>query len=166
MKEEWKVVGGYEGFYEVSNHGRVRRVADDPPHRKGLILPGSTANNGYRKVGLSVGGKSKTIKTHCLVAEAFIGPRPDGAEVNHKDGDKCNNHITNLEYVTKSQNMQHAARIGRVGGIKLTPDDVFEIRQMASAGKSYASIGRAKNISTAHARGVAIGDKWGHLSNP
>jgi hypothetical protein len=68
--------------------------------------------NGYKLVSIINGGKSKMVRVHRLVALSFLGPCPLTHEVNHKDGNKTNNHIDNLEYVTRSQNTRHAWNIG------------------------------------------------------
>ena len=68
--------------------------------------------NGYMQVGLSIDGKTATRYVHGLVAEAFLGLRPTGYDVNHIDGDKANNAVLNLEYCTRSENHRHAFRIG------------------------------------------------------
>lgn len=108
--ERWIAV--YNGFYEVSDHGQVRRRIGGKGARAGLILKLSIASTGYPVVTLCVDGKRRVTHVHALVASAFLGDRGDGLMVNHKDGDKTNNHISNLEYVTRAENMQHAARIG------------------------------------------------------
>lgn len=118
--EEWRPVVGFEGLYEVSSLGDVRRIgpAAKTGHGRGggavigrhvrkHMIPG-----GYWHVQLWRKGGPKTLLVHRVVAAVFIGPLPDGKEVNHLDGDKANNAATNLEYVTRSENMQHAYRTG------------------------------------------------------
>lgn len=105
MTEEWRPVEGFEEYYEVSNFGRVRsldRMVIRPPQtpywRKGIVLtPGAHPSSGNRPhVNMSGGGKKKTAQVSVLVAEAFIGPRPDGMECCHYDDDPLNNHVDNL----------------------------------------------------------------------
>jgi hypothetical protein len=110
--ERWREVPSASGAYQVSNLGRVRRSRPGPRTRVGLILSQSRDHRGYARVGLWVEGKNSFRTVHSLVAEAFIGPRPTGLEVNHKDGDKLNNQAENLEYMTRLENEQHAARLG------------------------------------------------------
>jgi hypothetical protein len=120
MNAEWKDVVGFEGLYEVSDAGLVRRAmrcAGETWRNRINTWPGReckqrTTKDGYRKVGLWKGGKVYQVKVHGLVAVAFLGPRPDGCEVNHKDTDKFNNAAGNLEYLTHQQNMRHAAEAG------------------------------------------------------
>lgn len=125
--EEWRPVVGQEGRYEVSSLGRVRFVG--PRLRNGVpgrVLRPSVMSNGYYGVGV---GTRTTRTVHSLVAEAFIGPRPDGCEVNHIDANKLNNALANLEYVTPVGNARHAHRMGRIK-TKLTPAAVAEIRAL------------------------------------
>src|SRR5580658_3531644 len=101
--ENWKDVIGYEGLYRVSDQGRVMRLTG---YRAGLIK--GEIQFGYHRVALSKDGIAKKFQAHCLVAEAFIGPLPEGKEVNHKNGKKADNRIENLEYATRSENQQHS----------------------------------------------------------
>jgi hypothetical protein len=111
--ETWRSVVGWEGWYEVSDQGRVRRVAARPRggHAEPL-LAGSLTKKGYRAVNLRRGGRSRKYFVHQLILTAFIGPKPEGQECNHKDGDKANNRLGNLEWVTPKGNTEHAAMAG------------------------------------------------------
>lgn len=117
-KEVWKPIPGYEGLYEVSNKGRVKRLEQDiickngvKRHKKERILKGTVQNNGYLYVNLYDGPK----RVHRLVAEAFI-PNPEGKpQVNHKDEDKTNNHVENLEWMTAKENLNFGTRNERAG---------------------------------------------------
>lgn len=104
--EQWAVVEGFAA-YEVSTAGRVRRIGSDS-----LLTP-QMINGGYWKVQFWKGGRNHNRLIHVLVAAAFIGPCPAGKEVNHKNGrEKWNNAVSNLEYMTRSQNMKHAYATG------------------------------------------------------
>lgn len=106
LQEEWRPVAGYEGAYEVSNTGRVRSLArlDSAGNRRQSRELAPATSNGYLYVNLSKDGKGTPHRIHVLVARAFIGERPPGLEVHHRDHDKQNNHVTNLEYVTPQVN--------------------------------------------------------------
>lgn len=114
-EERWVSVAGYEGLYEVSSLGNVRSVdrIDCRGHRrKGRALrPGSTVD-GYRTVVLCRNSHMNPQRVHRLCAIAFMGKPPEGIEVNHINGVKTDNRIENLEFVTKSENLQHAIRTG------------------------------------------------------
>lgn len=117
MEEQWCPVVGYENEYEVSDQGRVRSMArvfyqlsrwgSLYPYRKAgqLLKPGLTSV-GYPSVSLC----GKTHLVHRLVAAAFIGPCPARCEVRHKDGTRINNHVSNLEYGTRKENVADARR--------------------------------------------------------
>ena len=117
MEEIWSPVLScehrYKDRYEVSNLGRVRAspAARIKGSRPGRILSYSHDDRGYPQVFLYKGYRQHTIKIHRLVAEAFLGPRPAGAQVNHIDGDKTNNRIDNLEWVSNQENCWHAYRV-------------------------------------------------------
>lgn len=158
MKEEWKDIKGYEGFYQISNHGRVKSLGGwcGTVKRKEKIRSTSLTYDGYEKVRLIHQGKDKTMRVHRLVAEAFI-PNPENKDtVNHIDGNKRNNIVSNLEWVDRSEQMTHAYRLGlkesRVGShnsnAKLTDEEVREIR------KSYVPY--SKELGT-----VALAKKYG-----
>jgi NUMOD4 motif-containing protein/HNH endonuclease len=135
--EIWKPVLGYEGLYEVSNQGRVKGL------KRGKLL-GVFLDplRGYPKVVLHRNSIAKAVFVHRLVAGAFIGPLPEGKQVNHKDGTKTHNAPTNLEYVTPSENAKHAFAIGlwtshplkgeACNFAKLTEQEVIEIRSKLS----------------------------------
>lgn len=102
MQEIWKDIEGFEGKYQVSTWGNVRNAI------KGNILTPYVNEKGYLKVGLAMGGKAHKKRINRLVAQAFI-PNPYGLpQVNHKDGNKQNNSITNLEWTTNELNQKHS----------------------------------------------------------
>ena len=115
----WKPVDGYQGFYEVSDHGTVRsidRVVSLPKGRTkkiaGKIIAPKRHSQGYLFVSLSQGGTVKNRYIHRLVATAFI-PNPHGLpEVNHLLGDKTDNRVASLQWVTHKENVQHAYDMG------------------------------------------------------
>lgn len=116
MEEIWKPVPRYEEYYEVSNLGRVKRTKSGIGTQSGRILKGYTDPDGYKRVDLTVNNKSKGFFVHRLVATAFLSNPENKPQVNHIDGNKQNNNISNLEWVTQEQNMAHAWRIGLTKG--------------------------------------------------
>lgn len=109
--EEWRAIPGYEG-YEVSSLGGVRRVAAGRGTRAGRLITPTPDAGGRLVFNASRNGKRKQFKVHVAVALAFIGPRPDGKEVAHWDGDQANNKLSNLLYATPVENNRHKARHG------------------------------------------------------
>lgn len=106
--EEWKEVPGYEGLYEVSNTGNVKSLI------KNKIIKGFINRCGYRLVGLSKNKILKRFQVHRLVAQVFI-PNPDNLPmVNHKDEDKSNNSVDNLEWCDAKYNIHYGTRSDKV----------------------------------------------------
>ena len=123
MYEIWKDVVGYEGLYEISSIGNVRNRKT-----KKVLKPNNT--DGYNQVGLYKNGKKKYYMIHRLVGFAFI-PNPDGKPlVNHKDSNRKNNVLTNLEWVTHQENSDHANEKGRTKYRYLSQQEVDEIRRL------------------------------------
>ena len=104
IQEEWKPIKGFEGLYEISNTGKFRNNRNELKLRK--------HNIGYSGLMLAKEGKKSYKLVHRVVAETFIPNPEQKREVNHIDGNKKNNLITNLEWVTSSENKQHALLIG------------------------------------------------------
>lgn len=107
MKEIWKDIPKYEGFYEISNHGNVRK-------KNGRRLKGQT-NGLYREIMLTKNGKRKKYKIHRLVAEVFLEkPKDENAVIiNHKDENPSNNHVDNLEWCTYKYNTNYGTCVKR-----------------------------------------------------
>lgn len=106
MKEElWLPVKGWE-VYKISSYGRLKR--------KNKILSGGINNHGYRQHTLYMNGKQQQFYTHRLVAIAFLENPENKYSVNHKDGNKLNNVVSNLEWATISENTQHAYNNGLI----------------------------------------------------
>lgn len=109
MKEIWKDIEGYEGLYQISNLGNVKTLNYNHTGKEKILKP-KKDKYGYLEVGLYKEGKRKIYKIHRLVAEAFI-PNPNKLpEVNHKDENKTNNHITNLEFCDRKYNCNYGTR--------------------------------------------------------
>lgn len=112
MEEEWKAIAGYEGIYEVSSLGNVKRIAAYCG-RSGLLSPDAD-HCGYLRVRLFRNNQGVRFHVAKLVIEAFVGPKLPGMTINHKSGIKAQNGIDNLEYLTQSDNAKHSYReLGR-----------------------------------------------------
>lgn len=157
MKEEWKAIEGFEGAYMISTTGKVLSLPrPGTKHREPALRALSLNHDGYVKVRLLANGKDVTARVHRLVAEAFI-PNPENKEtVNHKDGNKENNSVENLEWADRHEQMYHAYNRGlkkpmagvRNYNAKLTAEQVEAIR------KEY--VRQSKEHGT-----VALGRKYG-----
>lgn len=111
-EEIWKDVKDYEGRYQVSNQGRVKRLY----HRSGKerVISPEKVMGGYLRVNLYKNGKAKHISVHRLVAQTFIPNTENWPEVNHKDEVKTNNSVANLEWCSKAYNCQYGTRTERM----------------------------------------------------
>jgi len=149
--EEWKPVEDSGGIYEVSSHGRVRRSPNSPACNAsypGRILRPDNHNSGYQRVTLRYGGKMDRVFVHRLVARAFLTEARSHAQVNHKDGDKHNNHAENLEWCTPQENVRHAWDTGLCSAgagegasrAKLTNRDALVIRAARQRGVQLKQI--------------------------
>ena len=109
-KEEFRDIKGYEGHYQVSNFGRVKSLKKYGGKNSRILK--SADSKGFRQVVLWLNRKSPSRKVHQLVAVAFLGHQVDGHNrvINHIDGDKANNHVSNLEIVTHRENVSTCFR--------------------------------------------------------
>lgn len=164
LKEEWKPVVGFEGLYEVSDMGRVRsldrEIVDNSSgwHKQrsrkfqGKLLIPRNHTGGYVQYIL---GHSKYVYAHRLVAVMFISNPKMYQEINHKDGNKKNNIVSNLEWVSRQGNADHAWKNGLIKStphktrlVKLTPEIVTEIKKIHSIGLlNYTDIARKYKVS-------------------
>lgn len=141
--EEWKPITGYEEDYEVSNLGRVRSKdilvwgGKSYYQKKGKVLKPGLGGTGYYTVSL----RGKTHKVACLVANAFLIKESDSDYVNHIDGDKTNDNVANLEYVSPSSNSKHASITGlHTYKGKLSYEQKVEIAFLHKHGLAYTTI--------------------------
>lgn len=152
LQEIWKEIPGFDGRYEVSDQGRVRSWyyrkggrRQEVPHYVSFY----STKVGYLQCKLWDGEVVRSQLMHRLVMLAFVGP--SHLEVNHRDGDKTNNHLSNLEYTTHRENCAHARDVlGRWQGVRavaLPTARDREIRLMAAEGMSQRKIAENFGIS-------------------
>lgn len=141
--ELWKDVVGYEGLYQVSNLGRVRSLPNSH-HLDSIIMRQSKGKVGYMRVPLAKNKTHRMKLVHRLVAEAFIPNPKNKPQVNHKNGRKDCNIVSNLEWATRSENQKHAYReLGRVnkGGCRPRPIICVEM------GRVFESVIQASRVT-------------------
>lgn len=176
----WRAISGYEGFYEVSSTGLVRSLDRVIPqtnwagtlvHRvyPGRVIKATSDNHGYLRVCLTrQGRKAETRRIHHLVALAFLGPRPDGYDVCHNDGDQANNNLSNLRYATHSENELDKRRHGSMLcgekhlDAKLNDAIVLDLRADLQ-GKTQSWWARRLGVSEAAMSRAISGATWRHL---
>lgn len=158
MQEIWKDIKGYEGIYKVSNFGNVLSVICGPKtnsvhlKKKSKILSPVPTNFGYYKVELYKNGIGKIFYVHRLVAQAFI-PNPEcKPQVNHIDGNKANNNVCNLEWVTASENQKHSIslclkksspNIGRIGSLNPSSKTILQYDLNGNFVKKWVGVSEA-----------------------
>lgn len=173
IPEEWRPVVGYEGWYEVSSIGRVRRVRPGKSTKTGRFCSIYRNKTGYNRVKLTSGDYGRRHMLHRLVARAFIGECPHGCEINHRDGNKDNNHVENLEYVTHKMNMAHASQnrlMARMKGMfnpraKLTDEQVREMRRLFDGGCSRIELSRRFHVGESVTARVVKRQSWVHIED-
>lgn len=177
--EEWRDVVGYETYYEVSSLGRVRRKPDArdkwgrlPVRGKadGIRAQKITKTGAYLTIDLSASGTTMRYYMQRIVAAAFIGPRPDGCEVDHLDFDRMNNRASNLHYVTHRENIDRSMAAGRCirgercGASKLTESEVREIRRRFAAGEKAYDLAREYGAHPQSIYNVINRFTWKHVA--
>lgn len=172
MGEVWKPVVGYEGFYEVSDLGRVRSV--DHFDTLGRFRPGrirgtpvDRAGAGYRYVSLSRHGKVTKLNVHVLVLEAFVGPRPSaGHEGCHDDGDRTNAALSNLRWDTAVANHADRWRHGTECAGEKSPVAVLSeevVHWIRESPQSSLKLAPLLGVASSTIRAVRLRQNWGHI---
>ena len=178
MSERWLPVVGFEGFYEVSDAGRVRSLdrviwfeRKGRPMRRtlvGQILTPCVHTHGYAQIVLSKDGEHTTRLIHAVVLEAFVGAPPEGMEGCHEDNDKWNNCLSNLRYDTHLENSRDRIRHGvqtrgeTAGHAVLTEDDVRRIRTLAGT-IDNKEIGARFGITGSNVGYILKRKTWKHI---
>lgn len=163
----WKTIEEYPN-YAVSDEGSVKRIATS------RILKPCEDVDGYLTISLSKRTEGsiiiRTVRIHKLVAEAFLGNRVAGMQVNHIDGCKNNNASSNLEYLTGKENHAHATRLGlKARGIrncnaKLTEEKVIDIRKLYETGNySFSGIAERYSLNKTTVHRAVTGKSWRHV---
>lgn len=164
----FKQVPGWPKYW-CNQHGNIVST-----HRKcwGAYYPlkEKTDKDGYLEIVLQNSGKRKYIKSHQVIAMTFMGECPTGYVVNHKDGNRQNNSIINLEYLTPADNERHARKelgkrcVGeKASRSKLKTEQVLKIVDLRNSGKTYQQIATEMGTSAAQVGRISRKDNWSHL---
>lgn len=177
-------IRGYEGYYQVSNYGNVRsldRVIKEKTGKtqtlKGRILKQRINPGGYHYIELGKNGTKATFAVHQLVAQAFLSNPNKKPIVNHIDGNRLNNSLSNLEWATYSENLEHAYKAGLRRAVsieavgnknykrKLKPEQVVEIRRLLAAGSlTHKEIATKFSVARSTVTEIKSGRRWKHLN--
>jgi hypothetical protein len=174
VAEEWRPIQGFPG-YEVSNYGRARSFRHKCGRRKKprVAVLHKDKRWGYWHFGPRREDCTRVnLLIHIVVAETFIGPRPPQYEVNHKDGNKANNDMRNLEYLSSSDNQKHAIKLGlhlvQRGSdhpcAKLTEDQVREIRNLRAQGHLLEELAEKFGIRFQAVSSICRRQTWKHIA--
>ncbi len=176
--EIWKDIIGFEGFYQVSNMGRIKSLAKIIKHsnpklqcnRKERILR-QTKTNGYLNVSLCKYGIVSQHTSHRLVGLHHVDNPENKPCINHKKGIRHDNRATEIEWATHSENQKHAYDIGlhtkmigeNVNGVKLTEEDVVKIRTLLSNGHTQKKIGLTFGVNSSTISDIKTKTTWIHI---
>ena len=167
MDEVWKYIDGYGKRYQISTMGSVRAIYK---YRRSRILKPMMNKDGYLQVNLSDGNKIKHHRVHRLVANAFIDNPNNYSSINHKDFNKTNNCIDNLEWCTTAYNLQYGSerRIGKkVSNVpRLSATDVIHIRKNCvpySETNNIAVFAKKYKVSKCCISNICSGKSWKHI---
>lgn len=172
--ERWKAIPGHAGIYEVSDLGRVRSYQSRGRGKADLstipkILSQRANSNGYMRVAIA----GSHVLVHRLVMVAFVGP--SDMEVNHKNADRTDNRLANLEYMSTRDNRNYSYKVlgkkkqggprgADAGGAKLTVTDVLDMRRAYRQGVTVAEISERYNLARSSCIRAINGKTWGHIA--
>lgn len=172
--ELWEPIEGYEGYYEISNKGRVKSLDRTVPGIKkktvsSRIMKTQADRTGYPRAYLTIGSKTKTVAVHRLVYKAFVGSIPKGQQVDHIDGNKLNICPENLQVLSRRDHRrktvftrQHAFG-ERVGNSRLSTSDVAKIRYLLNKGElTQKEIAKKFDVHYSTIGAISSGRTWVH----
>lgn len=170
--ERWMPIKGFEGSYEISDHGRIlslERKRSDGRSVRRKFLKARADQDGYLRVGLCRDGHVYSRFVHSLVLEAFVGPRPEGLEACHNNGNAADCYWRNLRWDTRKSNHADKIRHGttargqRNGRAKLSEADVKRLYQLRRDGLTYKQISSETGVSWCYIWNILHGKSWAHV---
>lgn len=177
MEEIWKDIKGYEGLYQISNYGNIKRFYKNTQKRSVLfkiLKPQQTTKYGHLNIRLYKNNKWEIFYVHRLVLEIFVGPCPFGMECRHLDGNPRNNRLENLCWGTRIENMRDSIKHGtrykpNVRGSKhhrskLKEEEIKKIKKLLKENKlKMREIAKLFNVSIGCISGIKYGQSWKHI---
>lgn len=172
MNEEWRDIKGFEGRYQISSLGNLKSLDRNFNNReiKGVSLKPAISSNGYLRTTFCIGRNfRKSFSVHRLVADAFI-PNKDSKilQVNHKNGNKLDNSVENLEWCTARENIHHAVDLGLFDGLSgesshlsvYKEEDILKVINYLKLGISPSEVARKVKISRSSISKINLGKAW------
>jgi len=161
-----KDIVGYEGVYKIFEDGKVWS------YRRKRFIKTPKDKDGYRRATLCLDRKVKNMTMHRWLYQTFVGEIPKTHQINHKDGNKLNNKLENLELVTPKENTIHAWKHGlsnkqlgiKCSASKLKDKDIRKIRELYSQGTSQNKIAEILNVHQTNIHYILIGKTWSHVT--
>lgn len=175
VKEVWKDIHNYEGCYQISSFGRVKSLDRTNSRGRKLnkrLMRSSLDSYGYRHINLYKNGTIQNFTIHRLVARTFIENLENKEQINHKDGDKQNNNVVNLEWATSSENIRHSfdkLNRPRLRGVsnaasKLTEARVKEIKRLLTLGNlTQKEIGAMFGVTHSNISAIKLNKSWEYI---
>jgi hypothetical protein len=173
MHETWRQIPGFEGYYQVSDHGNVRSLRCGMGVRsRPRPVKARPTKDGYLRVALHSAERPKAAHTNVsrLVLMAFVGPRPDGHDAAHQDGVRTNNRLSNLRWMTHQANIDQRDEHGTTawgeadGNAKLTAEQVQDIRSRVAGGERQRDIARFYGVCKGTISHIITGRNWARLA--
>lgn len=176
--EIWRGIEGYEGLYEVSNLGNVRSISRIVKYSDGRVYNYPSKNLSINFCGkyklpyvhLYKNSKRKSYLLHRLVALAFIPNLESKTEINHKDGDRTNNCVDNLEWASRLENMRHGFDTGLINNTGInhgnniySEEQIQEVVNMIFLGYKQGVISKKTGVKTGTIQAIRQGKQWTHV---
>jgi hypothetical protein len=169
--EIWKEIQGFEGLYEASTYGRIKSLPKFVLNNRGggytkeKIKSTQLNHKGYETVSLSKNGIDKRVFVHRLIALTFISNPDNKPQINHKDGNKLNNHYDNLEWNTNQENQLHAYKTGlnksHRANVKLTLEQIESIKkEYIPKVNSQTKIAKKYGVHKSTIQAIISGRNW------
>lgn len=173
LTEEWRDIPGYEGVYQASTLGRIKRMVGYRCRTERILKCSARSRNLiYPSLELCRGNGKVRLFVHQLITLTFIGECPEGQEVNHINGNREDNRLSNLEYCTHRQNIQHAHETGLTHpqhgsqryNAKLNDEDIVFIRKAWRSGIRQDDLAVKFGVSSSLISKICNGKRWGHIA--